>query len=141
MTQTLTSCSRRWPRNGLTLIEVTAGILLLSTLLVASIVAFEQHVRQIKRARRTVSAVQAADELLSEWFASGVYVPRQGEGRVRNDESFQWRTNVVGSGQNDALAWQVVRLQVSDIEAFDTGSALAEVDVVVPGGWPSQAVP
>lgn len=141
MTRKSTNSSRRSPRSGLTLIEVTAGILLLSTLLVASIVAFQQHARQIKRANRTVAAIDAADELLSQWFAAGVRVPPQGEGQVRGDESLRWRTSVVGAGQDDTQPWQIVRLQIRDTESFRDARAIVDVEVVVPRAMSSTANP
>jgi hypothetical protein len=97
--------------------------LLLSSLLVASIVAFHGHARQIKRANRTNAAVKATDKLLSRWFGISVNVPPQ------------------AAGQNDVLAWQIIRLQITDTESPSAGRPLVEVDVVVSGGWPSQAVP
>lgn len=117
----------------MTLIEVTAGILLLSTLLVRSIVAFRGHVRQIERANRTTVAAQAADELLSRWFATRVNVPPQGQGSIAGKHPLEWRTTVIGTGQNDVLSWQIVRLQITDTESWQDAKPLAEVDVVVPG--------
>jgi hypothetical protein len=133
MTRKSTKCLRRLPRSGLTLIEVTAGIMLLSTLLVASIVAFHAHAQQIQRASLAAAAVKAADDLLSRWFNLAINVPSQGQGVIAGDHPLEWRTSIVGSGQNDVLTWQIVRLQITDTESSPDATPLVEVDVVIPG--------
>lgn len=122
------TCSTSCRRRGLTLIEVTAGILILSTLLVATIVAFQQHVRQIERSQRIIDAVRGADELLDEWFSRGTVLPTHGEARVPRDESLVWRTTVDGGGQ-DGDARQTVRLEISNAAATGAEPALAVVEL------------
>ncbi len=61
---------RNWPsgwRNGLTLIEVIAGVVLAGTLLVAIINASSMHLRQLKLIDRKVVAAAAIDDFLNQW--------------------------------------------------------------------------
>jgi type II secretory pathway pseudopilin PulG len=98
----------------LTLIEVAAGVMILSTLLVATLVAFQQHVRQARRAQRVLHAVAAADNLLGAWFAVGEAVPRQTSGVVPDDTSLSWRTTAAQAANSDLPGIEVVRLEIND---------------------------
>ncbi len=54
-------------RDGLTLIEVIAGVVLAGTLLVAIINASSMHMRQLKLVDRKVVAASAIDGFLIQW--------------------------------------------------------------------------
>jgi type II secretory pathway pseudopilin PulG len=54
-------------RDGLTLIEVIAGVVLAGTLLVAIINASSMHKRQLKLIDRKVVAAAAIDDFLNQW--------------------------------------------------------------------------
>ena len=54
-------------RDGLTLIEVVAGVALAGTLLVAVISASSLHMRQLKQVDRKLAAADAIDGFLNQW--------------------------------------------------------------------------
>ncbi len=122
---------RSCTRSGLTLIEVTAGVLILSTLLVGTLVTFQQHARQTRHAQRVLEAVAVADNLLGTWFAGAEAVPRDAAGLVPDNESFSWRTRPVHAATTDLPGIEVVRLEIKEEPATDGIKPLVAVEVVV----------
>lgn len=53
--------------NGLSLIEVVAGLALMGTLLTIVLVSSSQHLRQLKAAERKRQSVQMLDDFLASW--------------------------------------------------------------------------
>lgn len=121
------SCSRR----GLTLIEVTAGLLILSTLLVGILVAFQRHARQIEKAERTLTAIEAADALLGKWFTNTAAFPKQSSGDVAGDDSLSWETTLLNAATGELPDIQIVRLEIQDRASSDGKKPLAAVEVVL----------
>jgi len=62
---------------GLTLIEVSAALALLSTLLVGMLVAHNRHTEQIRRSRQTLDALRQVDALLYRWMGSNGVIRRK----------------------------------------------------------------
>ena len=87
-------------RGGLTLIEVVAGLSLLSIVLVTGLVGMRHLDRQLRMAADKIKAVQAADQLLSHWFAWPADFPWQSSGRV--------------SVEGTALIWETERCRDRD---------------------------
>lgn len=116
-------------RSGLTLIEVIAGLAILSTLLVSVLIAISRHERQIKRAERVLDAANVADRVLAELLNHSSQINRQQAGTINNDEtSFRWeisdlRRNVV----REDFRWM-------QLEVFDQNSSqpLVTVAFVIP---------
>ncbi len=124
-----------WARcrtSGFTLIEVLAGLALLSTLLVSILAAKNQHMRQARLSNRTVEACVAADVLLNDWWVHPGDMPRYGSGGVKGSDSLQWRIdrapNQEIEGRFDA---DVLRLKVYEL-ADEAEVVFVEVDVIVP---------
>jgi type II secretory pathway pseudopilin PulG len=118
------------PRSGLTLIEVVAGIALLSTLLVSTMLAYGLHVRQARAAQRRLEAIAAADRLLAGWGASAEHVPTVAQGEVPGDERLAWHTQVIENPAAATLGAAVIRLEVYDPALPDESRPLAAVEVL-----------
>jgi hypothetical protein len=119
-------------RTGLTLLEVVAGLALLSTLLVAVLTTKARVTRQSAHAQRRLEAVTAADRLLAGWWRDVKRFPREGGGRVPGDAGLAWRTTPVANAPVNAMAASVIRLEVIDVRNQDMrGAVLASVEVVL----------
>src|SRR3954470_6964454 len=97
--------------SGLTLVEVIAGLALLSTLLVAVLGTKARVTRQWAHAQRKLEAVAAADKLLAGWWATPATFPRRSAGIVSGDAGLAWRTSPVASEVVRPLGASVVRLE------------------------------
>ena len=131
-----TSSRRRRRARALTLVEVVAGLALLSTLLVAVLTTKARVTRQWADAQRRLDAAAAADRLLATWWQDVERFPRQSSGRVSDDSPLTWRTRTVRNGPIDALGASVVRLEVTD----DRDAVLATVEVVLSNDPPQRSV-
>ena len=107
-------CSRRWTLNrrrcAFTLIEVLAGLTLLSTLLVAVVMARGRYVHQSVSAERRLEAVEVADELLTQWWQDPAAFPVDDSGTVNED--MRWRTRQLSQQDLEDLGAMVVRLEL-----------------------------
>lgn len=127
----------------MTLIEVLAALLLMGSILVALVTARGRLVNQHAEAVDIQEAVQAAEVLLAEWWATEPpTVPMGGRGEVVSHPGWVWTTTEV-DGAPDGLNVSVVRLSI--IDERDTTSRqshariLTEVDVLVLRGREANA--
>jgi prepilin-type N-terminal cleavage/methylation domain-containing protein len=118
---------RRQYRRGLTLVEVIAGLALLSTLLVAVLTVTARTTRQSANATRRLQAIAGADRLLAGWWQDRAKLPRESSGHVPGDAGFVWRTTPVRNDAVNALAASVIRLEVFDRQR----TVLASVEIVL----------
>ena len=80
-------------RRALTLIEVVAGLSLLSIVLVTSLVGMRRHENQAKTAKAKLQAVDVAEQLLSGWYQSSGFVPVPQSGTVfAGKNQLNWQT-------------------------------------------------
>lgn len=120
-------------RSGLTLVEVVAGLLLMSTLLVGILTTCGRHTRQIKRARQQMAAAALADRLLTEWARD----PEQRfteNGCDPSDESgLSWRWRTVESGNvPETMGIEIVRLEILSAKFHEEEKPLVAVEIVRP---------
>lgn len=132
MTGTSKRCSLRSSRAGLTLIEVSAGLLILSTLLVASVLGFQRHARQIRRADHVLKAVAAADRLLEKWMNDPASFPPSGSGDVAEEESLEWHAAVVSLHAEPPVPFSIARLEIYEKSPPEESMPLATVEVIIP---------
>lgn len=120
-------------RSALTLVEVVVAIVLLASLLVGMITAYGTHHRQIRKAARKREAVAAADQLLSTWYAgSQPKVPRSGQGLLRGQSDYLWRTAPLQRTTIELLPVEIIRLQVFPAQGLtDKTIPLAQVDLLI----------
>ncbi len=118
---------------GLTLIEVLAGIVLISTLLVTVLVTSGKHTRRIAEAQRQLQAAGALDRLMAQWHASNLPYPGATTGHLPDYPEWFWKSSwrVLPT---DNPQWPV---QVLRVEVFspDEDLPLAQVELldVIPG--------
>src|SRR5688572_15241286 len=98
--------SKRYRARGMTLIEVLAGVALLGSLLVGVVLARGRYIRQWTTAQHRLEAVQAADALLNQWWASEDSVPRSGMGSCGERRSLRWQTRLIESEEGEDLKVQ-----------------------------------
>jgi hypothetical protein len=118
---------------GLTLIEVVAGLALLSTLLVAVLTTKAKLTRQWSLAQQRLRAAEAADALLTAWWHDPATFPRHAAGAVPGHPGLRWRTSVVPNEPVNRLQASVVRLEVfgGGVRASAAEEVLAAVEVVL----------
>ncbi len=111
---------------GMTLTEVVVSMVIVSTLLVASLRALQEHLKQADRSYLKSQAVNAAETLLAGWFETGLSsVPPRSAGVVNHGTMFRWETSV--TQQQPELGFQIVRLRLFDKD--DGSIPLVSVDV------------
>lgn len=99
---------------GFTLVEVVAGLLLLATLGVSTLLAVSRHHRQTQLAQRRIQAAVIADQMLSQWYATSTGLPLTATGKINGTANWQYvvgpidQKTVVGQGV------QVVRFEIND---------------------------
>src|SRR5687767_6965975 len=126
-----TGARHRW-RAGLTLIEVVAGLALLSTLLVAVLTTKAKLTRQWSLAQQRLRATEAADALLTTWWQEPKTFPRQAAGRVDGEPGLRWQTTVVANEPLNRLNATVVRLEVfGPVGPTGGDNVLAAVEVAL----------
>ena len=117
-------------RQGTTLIEVLAGLLLLGTLLVSVTVARGRFIQQWTAADRKLTAIRWADSQIAQWLAGPVTaVPVGGEGTLDAPAKCSWRTRRVADTSAESLGAAVIRLEIIDRE--NGNAALASVDFLL----------
>jgi prepilin-type N-terminal cleavage/methylation domain-containing protein len=126
-------------RRGLTLVEVVAGLALLSTLLVAVLTAKARATRQWTSANRRLEAVAAADRMLVGWWQDRAKFPRASSGHVTGDVGLAWRTSTVQNEAVNALQASVIRMEILD-ERVSPPVVLASVEIVLDDAPPTDAV-
>lgn len=135
-------------RRAITLIEVVVALVLLASLVAGMVTAYSAHFRQASLAARRQEAIEAADQLLSQWYASSdPQVPRNSQGVLTGPVGFVWQTEIVHQNFVESVPVEVVRLRVysaatlvrversaNDPNAGASSSTkpLAQVDVVLP---------
>ena len=119
-------------RNGLTLIEVVAGLALMATVLVGILEAGGRHVQQIKRARRQLAAAVDADRLLAGMAGNFAQLPDNNSGSECND-GLMWRTRPIENREaRETMNIAIVRLEIFDPKQTKDQTPLVAIDVVKP---------
>ena len=126
--------SRRSPhiriRLGTTLIEVLAGLLILSTLLVSLAIARGRFLRQYAQADQRIAAAKQIDSLLEQWLSlPPASVPVQSQGQVEDASHHVWQTQIIPSSSAATLGTIIVRLEIFNRSV--TEPVLAQVDFLL----------
>lgn len=126
--------NRRYPpitlRRGTTLIEVLAGLVILSTLLVSVAIARGRFLRQWADADHRLAAVHETDKLLETWLSGPPQsVPISAQGMTDGPSPHPWRTQIAPSANAQSVGAIIVRLQLFDHSANE--APLVQVDFLL----------
>jgi type II secretory pathway component PulJ len=121
-------------RAAFTLVEVIASLMLLSTLLVAILIANQRHAQQIRSARARLAAIAAAESIFTEWNTTNQWGAARAEGPVKDHPEFKWRWQLRESQELAQLGAAVGRLEILSQE----GASLTAIEVLTAGS-PIQA--
>ena len=120
-------------RGAFTLLEVVVGLVLLATVLVASLLALGRHQRQVRMSADRYAAISIADRLLASWFDSAKAIPLLASAVIVERPGWLWRTEVVANRTVMGRNCTVVRLQIVDRSVPDRGEVvLASVETLQP---------
>jgi hypothetical protein len=114
------------------LIEVVAGLTLMATVLVASLLSFSAHHRQRRLAESKLSAVAVADELLNTLSVRRGGFPKAGRGTIPGHPTWFWQTRMVGVAAPARVPLHVIRLEVLEVTPEGSLLPLATVEIVEP---------
>lgn len=117
-------------RQGLTLIEVVAGIVLLGTLLVTILMAFKAHATQIQAANQRLEAIRQTDRLLMTWMKAES-LPGVGESDTfPNNPELRWEMVQSESEPLGRLQAEIMRLEVFSTTELQTERPLTSVELL-----------
>jgi Tfp pilus assembly protein PilV len=97
-------------RAGLTLVEALAAMLLMGTLLVASLMAHGRLVRQQRLAEQRLDACHALDTLMVGWWQELEKFPIDEHGQAGS--AWQWRTRLLTHPAAAAMGARAVRVEL-----------------------------
>lgn len=112
-------------RSALTLVEVVTGLLLLATLLVSILLAFNTHTKQIKTATQRLLAIELTDQLISGWYQADQFPEPDSEGMFGSQPNFKWKL----VQKRDKLA--NIPAKVLRVEVFQTSPTAEDVELAV----------
>ncbi len=118
-------------RSGLTLVEVVVSTALLATVLVALLVAFRMHQRQLSQAYELNRAVEAIDFLLADWYSATDRFPSLPEmGRSGLHHNLLWRADLIEQREPvESVSLWVVRIGIYSDQAPSV--ELAHCDILI----------
>lgn len=124
-------------RSGLTLVEVVAGIALLSTLLVSILMSYGAHAGQIRAARQRVQAIEAADRLLSNWMTLGELPAVGDQDMLPGSDELVWRMVAVPRSERVSLPDEVGLMRLEVYQRSNREHVLTSVDLFTSGAKPA----
>lgn len=118
---------------GMTLIEVLAALSLLGSLAVAMVLARGRLVEQHRAAEQKLKAVDAADQLLLQWWSGdSKQIPVNTSGMVEQNPGWTWETEQISDRVLTPYDAQIVRLRILESAEAGPPVELTSVDLVMP---------
>ncbi|MEZ6055063.1 MAG: hypothetical protein R3C02_27420 [Planctomycetaceae bacterium] len=111
------------------MIEVVSGLLILATLLVSILMAFNVHSRQIKSAAERLAAIELTDQLIASWYQAGELPEPGAEEFFIAQPNLKWRVSSVATDVSPIPA-QVLRIEVFEIDSLREPERLATVEIL-----------
>ena len=121
-------------RRAFTLLEIIVALALMGSVLVASLLAFSRHRKQLSMAEKRLEATRVADRLVHELTAQQGGLPISSRGAVAGKGDWVWQTSLIGSTSLATVEMRVVRFEIVELGAAPT--PLVTVDLVKPAGVP-----
>lgn len=124
--------SWRTSRTGLTLIEVIAGLALLGTLLVSTMLAYGRHVRQLKRAREQTLLLKKLDTLVTSWFLQeeALWIPA--EGRLPDTPDYRWKRTLTRQSPRNQEGLLISRVEAWKATTSSDDQPLCAIELATP---------
>lgn len=120
-------------RSGVTLIEVLAALALLGSLAVAMVLSRGRLREQHALAEKKLEAVEVADVMLSQWWASdSKSIPDGRSGVVEAQPGWTWETEAISNRELTRFGAQIIRLRILDTSMLNNPIELTSVDMVMP---------
>ncbi len=116
-------------KSAFTLMEVVVGLVLMASVLVASLLAFSAHRKQLRNADAKIAAISIADELLYRLSESRDGIPLSATGPIANQPNWFWRTRPTGNIVATGVPVRVIRFEIVESNG-QTIRVLTSVDVV-----------
>ncbi len=124
------ACRFTGTSKGFTLIEVVVGLVIMASILVASLMAHHRHQRQLATANAKQTAVAITDELLQQWLVRRSGIPITGSGPILGKPTWFWQTRLVGVAAPAGIEVRIVRCQILERTATGSLRRHCSVDVV-----------
>ncbi|MCO8121765.1 prepilin-type N-terminal cleavage/methylation domain-containing protein [Stieleria sp. TO1_6] len=121
-------------RPGLTLLEVVVALVLMGSILVASLLAFSKHRHQLSLAEKRIQATRVADDLVHQLSQHSDGIPIGARGLVAGKPGWIWQTSLVGMASLATVPLQVVRVELIHVDRET--QPLVWVDLVKPIATP-----
>jgi prepilin-type N-terminal cleavage/methylation domain-containing protein len=122
----------RTTRRGATLIEVLAGLVILSTILSSAVIARGRFARQWRDAEDQIAAARVAESLVSRWTAQPPgSAPVPGEGAADQSDGLVWRSSWTNEPSAQRLGARVARLELFDVRRNSAGAPLVSVEFLL----------
>ena len=120
-------------RDGFSLIEVVASLMLVGTLLVTVLTAHRQNARQTRTAQQRLAAIEVLERLLADPAGTALIEPN---GKTSGKNPYSWRTTVSRGAAAEVLGALIVRVEVFDPN-YEQGQTLAYVEMLSGGAGSS----
>lgn len=124
--------STNYYRQGMTLIEVVAGLALMGTLLAAMLSAKGGYVRQQQYAQRVLTAVALADEFLVSHWHNIEALELIGGGRFSQHDGLTWSVTRIDDASAADWYCKILRFRVVDATGSADDPPLVSVDLLIP---------
>lgn len=112
---------------GLTLLEVIVGLTLMGSVMVASLLAFSRHRKQLRLADKRIEAVMIADGLVNELSSQRGGLPVSSRGVVTGRPGWFWQTSPAGVSNLAQIPIQIIRFEI--LERGESITRLVSVDL------------
>ena len=100
-------------RNGLTLIEVVVGLVLLAAVMVAQVHVYRNHSRASADAGQILLATEVADGVLRQLHSRRGGFPRRSGGRPRSRPSWSWTTRPMRREVVAGVPVEIIRFEMT----------------------------
>ncbi len=118
--------------SAFTLVEVVVGLALMASVLVATLLSFSAHRKQLRAADARIAAAAVADDLLETLRAHPDGFPKSSRGPIAGRSDWIWQTNIVGVVSPLQVPLQVIQFSIIDLAGDRRGQALVSVNIVEP---------
>lgn len=115
-------------KRGFTLLEVVVALVLMGSILVASVLAFSNHQRQLSLSKKRLRATRICEALVTQLRSQPGGTPVPAQGTVSGEPGWVWQTRWAGTTTIATIPLKVVELEV--LQSSPTALPLVSVQWV-----------